>query len=93
MKERNMLYMAVPSILLYGAPVWQRALKIQKYKNIMKSTQRVCGAFRTVSYDTAMVTAGMARIHILAEERKGPYKNSITDTTDRLEARQITLIK
>ena len=81
--------MAVQSILLYEAPIWQRAMQIKKYKDIMKSTQRVMalriyGAFRVIYYNAAIVIAGMTSIHILAEERKELYIDSITHKTEGL---------
>ena len=54
---------------------------------------RICGAFRTVLYDAAMVIAGMTPIYILSQERKELFKNPIANGADRPKTMETTLIK
>lgn len=60
--KRKVLAEIVHSTSLYAAPVWQEALRIGKYKNVLISTQRkillsVIYAYRTISAIAAQVLA------------------------------------
>ena len=48
MKKSKIMCSVDQSVLLYGAPIWHTAMKITRYKEIMKPTQRlmalrICG--------------------------------------------------
>lgn len=54
--KRKLLCSVTHSILLYGAQVWQHALKVKKYRKMAEQTQRKCGlrigrAYRTVGVE------------------------------------------
>lgn len=38
-KKNVVLYNAVYKLLLYGAPVWRKAVEIHKYRRILEKTQ------------------------------------------------------
>lgn len=76
--KRRALYGVVQSILLYAAPVWIEALRMEKYKKMITSTQRkvllrvTCG-YRTASATAIQAIAGVPPITLLAEERNRLY--------------------
>jgi hypothetical protein len=55
-------------LLLYGAPVWIRAMEKEKYKNKLTRVQRLINikmakAYRTVSNEALCVVTGMTHTH------------------------------
>ena len=64
---------AVLSGAFYGAPVWsERALANRRIQERLHSVQRrlalrICRAYRTVSYTTAMVLAGIPSAEYVAD--------------------------
>lgn len=71
----------IHSILLYGAPVWHTALRMQKYRNKLENAQRtallrVTSAYRTVSTLALQVVAAVVPIDLLVHERTHMYTNS-----------------
>ena len=55
-ERRMVLSTVVQSVLLYGAPAWEVALRHKKYVQIIRSVERkmavrVTSAYRTVSTD------------------------------------------
>ncbi|KAJ8935914.1 hypothetical protein NQ314_012582 [Rhamnusium bicolor] len=63
------------SIVLYGAPVWKRALQRKRYRNMVdgvqrKSLLRVASAYCTVSAAAVQVVTATPPLSLLAEERK-----------------------
>ncbi|KAJ8929713.1 hypothetical protein NQ314_017574 [Rhamnusium bicolor] len=71
---RRILNSVVNSIVLYAAPVWIDALKIEKNRKTLVKTQRsalirMCGAYRTVSAAAMQVIASVSSIDLLAYER------------------------
>ncbi|XP_068990039.1 uncharacterized protein [Neodiprion pinetum] len=67
-KQRKRLLWAsvVHSVLLYGAPVWGKALTVAKYR---LCAVRVTCAYRTVSTGAVLVLVWIPPIDLLAEER------------------------
>lgn len=70
---KRKLYMnVVLSILLYGAPVWAPSLLRHKENRLLveaamrKMAQRVCRAYRTVSYTAALVLSGTPPVENIA---------------------------
>nr|XP_023027234.1 uncharacterized protein LOC111515238 [Leptinotarsa decemlineata] len=79
--KRAILGGVVQSILLYGAPIWYPAMRMEKYRQILIKTQRkslvrIISAYRTVSAEAAQVVAGMNPIDLLAAERKYTHERS-----------------
>ena len=83
--RRRLLASVVTSILLYGAPIWSKALQKKTYSRSIDSVYRrcvlrvICG-FRTISYDAAYVVAGMPPIALLANERQKIFENRAQGT-------------
>ncbi|KAL3289991.1 hypothetical protein HHI36_023371 [Cryptolaemus montrouzieri] len=76
MQKKRLVYNAVfESILLYAAPAWRKVLE----KNIRINSDSVrgkCMGYRTVSYFSACVIAGIIPIELLVEERALSYRNN-----------------
>lgn len=70
--RRLLLSRVANSILLYGAPIWECALRCTSRKDMMsifrRSCLRVCSGYRTISFDAACVIAGIIPIDIAARE-------------------------
>lgn len=72
--KRRILYGASCSVLLYAAPIWKEAMRLNKYRNMMLSAQRrmilrVISGYRTLSTEAAVVIAGIPPIDLLIAER------------------------
>lgn len=72
--KRRVLASVAASIAMYGAPVWAKALKMKKYREILNKVQRrlnlrVTGAYRDVSAEAAQVLAGSLPFDLQALER------------------------
>ena len=66
-------------VLLYGAPVWIRAMEKEKYKSKVTRVQRLINikmakTYRTVSKEALCVVTGMTPIHIKIEEAARLYQ-------------------
>jgi hypothetical protein len=65
-------------LLLYGAPVWIKAMKKEKYKNKVSRVQRLINikmakAYRTVSSEALCVITGMSPVHLKIEQAAELY--------------------
>ena len=65
-------------LLLYGAPVWIRAMEKEKYKNKITRVQRLINikivkAYRTITYDASCVIAGVRPTQITIEQKIKNY--------------------
>lgn len=79
--------------MLYGAEVWAEAMRVASYRKVLQRVQRkmalrVSRAYRTVSYEAAMVIAGLVPINLMAEEIREVYitninKKGVRDDTER----------
>lgn len=72
--KRRTMSTVVYSIMLYAAPVWQRALRFAKYREMAERVQRrislrVCSAYRTVSTEAAILLADTPPFDLLVQER------------------------
>jgi ribonuclease HI len=75
-------------LLLYGAPVWIKAMEKEKYKNKVSRVQRLINikmakAYRTVSSEALCVVTGMTPIHLKIEQAAEFYlhtRSHIKDT-------------
>ncbi|KAI4474423.1 hypothetical protein M0804_014868 [Polistes exclamans] len=71
-KKRRLYSSVIHSVLLYGAPVWWRAVvEDQRIRRAVRALQRrvairVCCAYRTVSFHAAMMVAGVIPLDHLA---------------------------
>lgn len=77
-QKRAVLCGVIHSILLYGAPIWQKMLNMNLYKNKMEKTQRkallrVASAYRTASSKALQVITGTPPIEVLVKEREYMY--------------------
>ncbi|KAJ8917890.1 hypothetical protein NQ315_002582 [Exocentrus adspersus] len=75
---RRVLAEVVNSVILYAAPIWADAVRIQKHRNRLLTSQRatslrVAKAYRTTSTETVLVIADTIPIDLLIEERKRIY--------------------
>lgn len=72
--KRRTIGAVVYSVLLYGAPTWERALRYAKYRKLLEKVQRrialrICSAYRTVSLEAVVLLAGTPPIDLLVDER------------------------
>lgn len=59
---------------MYAAPLWGKVINVQRYKNILLSTQRtfllrVTRAYRTASLEAVVVIACIPPIDLMVEKR------------------------
>ncbi|KAI4472787.1 hypothetical protein M0804_015612 [Polistes exclamans] len=79
-KKRRLYSSVIHSVLLYGAPVWWRAVvEDQRIKRAVRALQRrvairVCCAYRTVSFHAAMMVAGIIPLDHLAPRLAETYE-------------------
>ncbi|XP_043494153.1 uncharacterized protein LOC122519054 [Polistes fuscatus] len=78
-KKRRLYSSVIHSVLLYGAPVWWRAVvEDQRVRRAVRALQRrvairVCCAYKTVSYYAAMMVAGIIPLDNLAPQLADAY--------------------
>lgn len=95
--KRMTLCLVIGSIVMYGAPVWCQAVRVQKYQKMLLGVQRkallrVAGGYRTVSTAAIQVITSVPPITLLVEEWCRLYRieNSHLPTVRNLE-RESTL--
>ncbi|KAI4476276.1 hypothetical protein M0804_013730 [Polistes exclamans] len=92
-KKRRLYSSVIHSVLLYGAPVWWRAVvEDQRIRRAVRALQRkvairVCCAYRTVSFHAAMMVAGiipldhlaprLAEVYVTLKNAEGPVSPDI----------------
>nr|CAI5850898.1 unnamed protein product [Callosobruchus analis] len=96
--KRQMLNTVVQSTLLYGAPVWYRALKREKHRQTLDRAQRktllrVASAYRTFSNRALQVITATPPLHLLAEERRHLYTAKQDTSESRASIRDRTMEK
>jgi hypothetical protein len=77
--KRRLMASVVNSVVLYGAPIWQKALQHKKYRERLEKVQRlmalrVCSAYRTVSTVALQVVGALIPIDLMVEERTKQYQ-------------------
>lgn len=88
--KRRLMCSVVHSILLYAAPVWESMMKVGRTRGKMTRIQRcaairVCSAYRTISYEAALVVAGIPPLDLMAKERLEVYEGvAKAEARDRL---------
>lgn len=92
-EKRKMLAAVATSVVLYGAPVWARAIQAVTYRRMLLRIQRrlalrVCSAYRTVSTEAVFVIAGTPPWDLLIEEREEIHRG-----TSKVEARLQLMLK
>ncbi|KAH0811666.1 hypothetical protein GEV33_011125 [Tenebrio molitor] len=75
----RLLNAVVFSILLYGAPIWEHAMKVERFRNyleriVRQNAARVSSAYRTASTEALEVIAGFPPIDLLVAERTRVYE-------------------
>lgn len=93
--KRRVLASVVQSVMLYGAPVWHKAMDVKSYRSkfdkVYRSVAlRVCSSYRTASKEALQVLAGLPPIDLLAEERFNNYHSNKTAIEKNL-SREILL--
>lgn len=78
-KRRKLLCETASSTLMYGAPIWADALRVECNRKRMAGVQRTCAlrviaGYRTISEDAALVLASTIPVDLLALERKTVYE-------------------
>lgn len=81
--KRKTINATVQLIILYAAPVWARAIKVDSYNKRLSAVQRklaiaTSSAYRTVSQETVLVVSNMIPIDILVGERVYLFENKNT---------------
>lgn len=76
--KRALLAAVVHSILLYGAPIWEEALKVNRNWLLLQKAQRkilirVAAAYKTAPTTALQVISGIPPIDLLVQERKRMY--------------------
>lgn len=92
--KRLLVRSAVVSAVLYGAPVWQDALKYKKYRIMLEGVNRrlaiiVTCSYRTVSTAAVLAMAGTPPIKLMVKERVETHKlgsESRQEVRDRIMA-------
>jgi Reverse transcriptase (RNA-dependent DNA polymerase) len=93
--RRRLLATVASSITLYGAPVWDKAMKSARNRKLLTRTQRrlalrICRGYRTVSTPAALVLARTVPWHLAVKERAECHLESSVNSE---EARENTLEK
>ncbi|XP_076301777.1 uncharacterized protein LOC143219856 [Lasioglossum baleicum] len=78
-EARRLYFMVLEAIVMYGAPIWAGASRIEANWKILKSTQRlglarVASAYRTVPMQTLAVLTGVVPWDIKIRERENLFK-------------------
>jgi endonuclease/exonuclease/phosphatase family metal-dependent hydrolase len=76
--RRQMLAAVVGSVMLYAAPIWAKAMRINRARDRLQRVQRrmalrVCCAYRTVGAQKAGVLARLPPIELVVEDRLRRY--------------------
>ena len=74
--KKKLLAKISNSIMLYGAPIWGKAVptNVAKIRSSYRITAlRVACSYRTVSYDAICVISSMIPIELLAQEQPNLY--------------------
>lgn len=82
--KRRVICGAVTSILTYGAPIWNRALRYRKYVGMMALMQRrlalrICSAYRTICLDAIRVLSDVIPLELVVEEKVVIHEGLETD--------------
>ena len=97
--KRAVLCSAFHNMILYGAPVWKKAISTKKTRVLLNKAQRnillrVASAFRTTSGVALQVITGIVPIDLMITERNYIYENSEEDQSiKKRRARERTLIE
>lgn len=95
---RKTLASVVYSAVLYGAPIWADALKVERCRQTLAKVQRllairIVSAYRTTSTEALMVLAGTPPIELMVKERTkkfmGQYRGQRDLRDQTLEEWQI----
>ncbi|KAI5748206.1 hypothetical protein M8J77_023050 [Diaphorina citri] len=89
--KRKILASVVYSTLLYGASVWGKIIRWQKYITLLQRVQRkvmtrLCRSYRTTSTPALQVLSGSLPIELMIEEKMGLY--NLYKRTEDVEERR-----
>ncbi|XP_029677963.1 uncharacterized protein LOC115244455 [Formica exsecta] len=67
------------SILMYGAPIWSKALALRRNQNLFNRLQRsiairMISGYRTVSMEAAAILSRIPPVYIIADSRRRVYE-------------------
>lgn len=90
--KRRLLMSVVNSILLYGAPVWHKAMTVRRSRGLLLRPQRLMAlrcirAYRTVSLEAALVLAAAPPVHLVASYREEVHRLSLRTREEQRRAR------
>lgn len=97
--KRAVLCSAIQNIVLYGAPVWHRAMYVQKHRSKMERVQRkllmrTVSAYRTTSLMALQVISGTTPIDLVAHERANIYNHKQDERSKTIKrAKESTLLE
>lgn len=85
--KRRTIATTINSTILYGAPIWEEALKFESNRRQLKSVHRrailrVISGYRTISYEAGAVIGGMIPIILLVRERKNTYRKTLSEVRE-----------
>ncbi|KAB0804865.1 hypothetical protein PPYR_01835 [Photinus pyralis] len=94
--KRRVIALAAQSVIMYGAPIWAEALRVDKYKNMLKATQRqmnikITASYRTVSAEALCIISKREPLELLAMAWK--KRNEIKTKEGRKEANEELMAK
>lgn len=87
--KRKILSTVGHSVILYGAPIWAKAMDTISLRNKLLSLQRrmairVACAYRTVATDSILAISGLPPIHLLIQERRQIFKGKTKEESRNL---------
>lgn len=95
--KRQVLCSVISSTVLYGAPIWYKALEKKKYRTQLEMQQRrhllrQASAFRTVSAKAVQVITGTVPIQLMARERHLVHNRGDLKLAEAKRAARATVI-
>lgn len=74
-KTRTLFYRTMESIMLYGAPIWEKEMHLEANKQVVRNTQRaglqrIASAYRTVPLESLAAITGVVPWSIKVKERR-----------------------
>nr|CAI5832218.1 unnamed protein product [Callosobruchus analis] len=88
-RKRELLCAVAQSVVLYGAPVWEKATTRKRHQQTLDTLQRkallrVASAYRTVSTRALQVITAIPPLYLLAEERTRIHRGKEDSSSARL---------
>ena len=69
----------IQPLLLYGAPVWEEMVEMERYRKLLTGVQsliniKIAKAYRTVSNEALCISTGLKPIHMKIKKRRNSTK-------------------